>query len=85
MILLGKRELEKDAPFFSWNCITISFAGKNDIYLIIKNEKVLADFIKLLISKTDTINGRRGTAIKLRKMQIDSMRKRNNKKLDTLQ
>lgn len=85
MILLGKHELERDAPFFAWNCITISFADKNDVYLIIKNEKVLADFIKLLISKTDTINGRRGTAIKLRKMQVESMRKRNHKKLDTLQ
>ena len=49
MILMDIKELNKDAPFFSWNCLTLSIANKNDVYIIIKNEQVMADFIKLMI------------------------------------
>lgn len=59
---MDKKDLENDAPFYAWNCITISIKYKWDIYLIIKNESVMNDFIKLLIYKTETIDGYRGTA-----------------------
>ena len=68
MILMNEKDLDLDAPFFSWNCLTISIANKNDIYLIIKNDEVMADFIKLLIYKLDTLDGRRGTAILFKKV-----------------
>lgn len=67
-ILMSQKDLEYDAPFYSWNCLTISLRNRNDIYLIIKNEKVLKDFLKLLIYKTETLDGTRGTAIKFKQV-----------------
>ena len=62
-ILMDKADLEKDAPFYGWNCITLGINKKCDIYLIIKNELAMANFIKLLIYKMETIDGFRGSAI----------------------
>ena len=59
---MEKADLALDAPFFAWNCITLSIKDKWDIYLIIKNETVMSQFIKLLIYKMDTIDGIRGSA-----------------------
>ena len=56
-----------DAPFYAWDCISISLKNKWDVYLIIKNENVMADFLKLLIYMTESIDGFRGTAIPLKK------------------
>lgn len=36
--------------------------SNRDIYLVIKNEKMMADMIKLLISSLDTIDGTKGSA-----------------------
>ena len=63
---MPKKKLLLDAPFYAWDCISISIKNKWDIYLIIKNEKVMSDFLKLLIYKTETINGFRGSSIKLK-------------------
>jgi len=60
---MRKKTLESDAPYYGWDCISLSLKNKWDIYLIIKNEKVMADFLKLLIYKTESIDGFRGTAI----------------------
>ena len=62
-ILLPKNKLLNDAPFYAWDCISLTIKNKWDIYLIIKNEKVMSDFLKLLIFKTESINGFRGSAI----------------------
>lgn len=62
-ILLPKKKLLNDAPFYAWDCISLTIKNKWDIYLIIKNEKVMSDFLKLLIFKTESINGFRGSAI----------------------
>lgn len=70
MIMMDKQELESDAPFYAWNCITLGFNHKCDIHLIIKSEKIMFDFIKLLIFKMNTLNGIRGTAIPLKKHQF---------------
>ena len=64
---MNSSDLENDAPFYSWNCVTVSLRNKNDLYLIIKNEQVLEFFLKLLIYKTETLDGVRGTAIKYKK------------------
>ena len=37
-LLLPKIKLLNDAPFYAWDCISLSISGKWDIYLIIKNE-----------------------------------------------
>ena len=65
-LMMNKKDLENDAPFYAWNCLTISIKYKWDIYLIIKNESVMSDFLKLLIYKTETIDGTKGTAIPLK-------------------
>ena len=62
-ILLPKKKLLNDAPFYAWDCISLTIKNKWDIYLIIKNEKVMSDFLKLLIFKTESMNGFRGSAI----------------------
>ena len=64
---MDKIDLEKDAPFYSWNCITLSIRHKWDVYLIIKNESVMTKFIKLLIHNTETLDGIRGSAIPFKK------------------
>ena len=55
-----------DAPFYAWDCITLSLKNKWDIYLIIKNEKVMSDFLKLLIYRTESMDGFRGSAIQFK-------------------
>ena len=63
---MPKDKLEKDAPFYAWDCILLSIKNKWDIYLIIKNEQVMADFLKLLIYKTESMDGNRGSAIQFK-------------------
>ena len=50
-----------EAPFYAWECITLQIKGRPDIYLIIRNDKIMHMFIKLLIYKTKSLDGRRGT------------------------
>jgi len=47
---------EGDIPFYYWECITLQLENK-DIYLIIRNEQRMKDFIKLLIYELKTIDG----------------------------
>ena len=71
---MKKNKLMKDAPYYAWDCILLSIKNKWDIYLIIKNEQVMSDFLKLLIYKTESMDGYKGTAVpvkqKLYKMAI---------------
>ena len=60
---MAKDKLVSDAPFYAWDCITLSIKNKWDIYLIIKNENVMSDFLKLLIYKTASLDGSRGSAL----------------------
>ena len=64
-----------DAPFYAWNCITLSIENKWDIYLIIKNETVMTNFIKLLIYKTNTVDGFRGSAERLKQQRLNKIKK----------
>lgn len=61
-IMMEKCDLRNDAPFYAWDCITLNVKNKWDIYFIIKNELAMANFLKLLIMKTNTIDGNAGTA-----------------------
>ena len=70
---MNKQNLAIDAPFFAWNCITLNIKNKWDIYLIIKNEKAMSDFLKLLIYKTNSINGFRDSATLLKQRWLKEM------------
>ena len=63
---MKKKTLQLDAPFYAWDCISLSIKNKWDIYLIIKNELVMSDFLKLLIYRMETLDGYQGTAIPLK-------------------
>ena len=66
-IMMDKKDLIKDAPFYAWDCITLSIKNKWDVYLIIRNEQVMKDFIKLLIISTNSVNGFKNSADGLKK------------------
>ena len=70
MIQLSCRDLIHYAPFYAWDCITLNLENKGDVYLIIKNEKILEMFLKLLIYELKTIDGVRGSAVPLIKKGI---------------
>ena len=53
----------RDVLFYAWDCITLSIKDKWDIYLIIRCESIMSNFLKLLIAKTETIDGRRGSVL----------------------
>lgn len=65
-LMMDKRDLQQDAPFYAWDCVTISINERWDVYLQIKCEEFMKDFLYLLIAKTQTIDGKIGTAIPFR-------------------
>ena len=65
-LLMDKKDLMSDAPFYAWDCLTLCIRGKWDLYLIIKNEHVMSDFLKYLIIRTETVDGIKGSAIPLK-------------------
>lgn len=76
-IMMPKNDLKDDAPFYAWDCITLNFKEKWDVYIIIRCESIMSDFLKLLIARTETIDGLRGTAIPFRKLHLQSQLKMN--------
>lgn len=48
-------------PFFSWECINIELGGRH-VDLVIRNEAHMEMFLKFLISRLKTIDGRKGSA-----------------------
>ena len=52
-------------PFYSWECITLQ-VGIRDINLVIRNERRMDQFIKLLLHNLDTVDGNRGSASKVK-------------------
>ena len=55
-----REDLDK-LPFFAWNCITIKLRNW-DVDLVIKDEMQMTIFIKFLIYKMRTLDGKKGTA-----------------------
>jgi len=53
-----------ELPFYSWQCITLQLE-KRYIDLVIKNDSEMFKLIKLLVYKTDTMDGNRGSALRL--------------------
>jgi len=51
------RENLDKLPFFAWNCITIKLNNR-DVDLVIKDENQMVIFIKFLIFKMRTLDGK---------------------------
>ena len=73
-------EIAKGLPFYSWQCLTL-LLEKRDICLVIKNERDLANLIKLLCSELNTIDGSRNTAIGIKKALLKQKIQDHNKKM----
>ena len=43
-------------PFFAWQCITICLTNR-EIDLIIPNDKDMDDFIEMIVSEMNTVDG----------------------------
>ena len=52
-------------PFYTWECITLQL-GNRDVYIVIRNEKLMAGFIKLLIYFLQTVDGNKNSALGLK-------------------
>ena len=50
-----------EVPFFAWECITLQ-VGIRDINLVIRNEKRMDQFLKLLIHYLNTVDGNKNSA-----------------------
>ena len=70
ILLMDKNKLQKDPPFYGWDCITItvktSLGDLQDISLIIRSESTMTNFLKLLIHRLETLNGHKDSAVKLK-------------------
>ena len=51
-------------PFYSWECITL-YCGIRDINLVIRNEKRMDEFLKMLIYTLNTVDGNRDSGLKI--------------------
>lgn len=67
---LNQKDFDKSPLFFAWNCITLSINNKWDVNLIFNSENSLKMFLKLLIFRMQTVDGRKGTGIKLRNLKV---------------
>ena len=56
--------------FLNFVCITLSINNKWDVNLIFNSENSLKMFLKLLIFRMQTVDGRKGTGIKLRNLKV---------------
>ena len=61
VISLDKRS-QKNVPFTSWNCITL-YLKNRELDLVIKSEKEMEMFLKLLIMNLNTVDGKRDSGV----------------------
>ena len=47
-------------PFYSWQCITLQMENR-DVDLVIKNEKDMDDFIKIVVRAMNTVDGNKNS------------------------
>ena len=57
--------INNKVPFYSWQCITLQLA-RRQIDLVIENENMMIQFIKLLVHKMNTIDGNKDSAINVK-------------------
>lgn len=63
-IISMSKKAVKNAPFFSWNCLTID-VGYREINLVIRGDKNMAKILKFLIWNIRTLDGKKGSADKV--------------------
>jgi hypothetical protein len=66
-------------PFQAWECITLTL-GNRDIDLVINEEAIMDMFLKLLIHKTNTIDGQRGSAEHTKRVMLKKVLTKNSSK-----
>lgn len=78
-MMLDQKTFREHLPFHGWDCITLNVKNKGDIYLIIRNEKVMSMFLKFLIYTLETVDGRRGTVLPILNRAKANLMKSNKK------
>jgi hypothetical protein len=59
---IPKKDYESNrVPFFSWQCVTLQLP-KREIDLVIENEDMMMQFLKLLVYKMNSIDGSKDSA-----------------------
>lgn len=61
ILCMNRNKMDKEAPFYAWECITLQVTGRPDIYLILRNDKIMQMFLTLLAYKIKSMDGQRGT------------------------
>ena len=56
-----KKELQ-NAPFYSWDCITLQMSNR-DVDLVIRDEEDMNKFLKFLIYNLKTLDGSKDSAL----------------------
>ena len=56
--------IKDQVPFYSWECLTIQLSDR-DIDLVIPNTKQLFDLMTLLVYQLKTLDGTKGSAVKM--------------------
>ena len=79
---LQDEQLE-NLPFKSWECISIKMAHR-EVDLVIKDPDQMDAFLKYLIYKTETVDGRYGSAKAILKNMMVKSNKKLSKKQQTL-
>lgn len=69
-IMMMDKMLVASLPFYGWECLSLQLKNRGDVYILIQNEKVMADFLKLLIFELKTLDGNAGTALKRREILL---------------
>ena len=60
---LDSKELnDNDVPFFAWQCLTLQLKHR-DVDLVIKNEREMDDFIKVLVEQLNTADNSKESAL----------------------
>lgn len=52
----------KDEPFYAWDCINIKIRDRWDVNLVFPSEIAMKMFLKLLIYRTNSIDGQRDSS-----------------------
>jgi hypothetical protein len=61
--------------FYGWECLTICLQGR-EVDLVIKNEACMIALLKLLIYRTQTVDGKNKSGIKIMKCMYRQEKKK---------
>lgn len=70
ILLLDKKKFMEKPTFFGWNCITIKIKEKWDVHLVFGSERSCQNFLKLLIHRLESVDGKPGSQVKLKSLLL---------------